>query len=144
MFQENPLANIKKIDCALLPPSQQTLRKKILRAQYVANLWRQANTAYPNQHMSPIHYGWSLKAGLLQPTWYDGPAIPESLFRTTADTMAQNDDNTEAEIDETIVQSQEEDEMLPDDAALGESDSLSLSDEEPWSEDSDSDSEETD
>lgn len=132
IFQENPLANIKKIDCALLPPSRRTLRKKILRAQYVTALWSKANTANPNEHMSPDDYGWSRKEDLLQPLWYDGPSIPESLFTTNTDTRSEDHDNANADTEATFVYSQEEDETSDD------SDNMRESDDEPWSEDSES------
>ncbi|XP_048869412.1 uncharacterized protein LOC125741923 isoform X1 [Brienomyrus brachyistius] len=77
--KENPLANIKKVDCALLPPSRQTLKKKMMRAHYVTVLWSHANTASPDQGLSPTDYGWCCKEGLLQPTWFDGPSVLDSL-----------------------------------------------------------------
>lgn len=79
-MQENPLANIKRIDCALLPPSRPTLAMKIRRTQYVTTLWTNADTAAPGEGLSPTDYGWSVIDNLLKPTWFDGPAIPDSLF----------------------------------------------------------------
>ena len=87
-FQENPLANVKKIDCALLPPSHTSLKMKLLRAQYVTILWMSASSAYPTDGMSPTDYGWLLQDGILQPHWFDGPAIPESVFTNDNDADA--------------------------------------------------------
>ncbi|KAK4309969.1 hypothetical protein Pmani_018436 [Petrolisthes manimaculis] len=47
--QDKPLTNIKRIDCALLPPSRRALDKKLQRAQYVSILWNHANFACPDQ-----------------------------------------------------------------------------------------------
>lgn len=79
-FQENPLANIKRVDCALLPPCRQTLEMKIHRTQYVTALWTHAMTTSPGDGLSPTDYGWSVSDNLLKPTWFKGPAIPDSLF----------------------------------------------------------------
>ncbi|KAK3895072.1 hypothetical protein Pcinc_001168 [Petrolisthes cinctipes] len=54
---ENPLANIKRVDCALLPPTRQTLKMKIRRSQYVAALWRQATEASPGSGLRPSDFG---------------------------------------------------------------------------------------
>ncbi|CAB4040582.1 PREDICTED: uncharacterized protein LOC105437992, partial [Paramuricea clavata] len=37
--QNDPLANIKRIDCSLLPPSLPALMMKIRRTQYVTAMW---------------------------------------------------------------------------------------------------------
>ncbi len=79
-FQENPLANVKRIDCALLPPSCRTLAMKVRRTQYVAALWTRAATSTPGDGLSPTEYGWCLNDNLLTPIWYEGPAIPDNLF----------------------------------------------------------------
>ncbi|KAJ8023702.1 hypothetical protein HOLleu_36213 [Holothuria leucospilota] len=55
--QENPLASIKKLDCALLPPTRRTLEMKIRRANYVTMLWTNAATATLGMGTSPCDYG---------------------------------------------------------------------------------------
>lgn len=105
-FQDKPLANIKKTDCALLPPSRQILDKKLQRAHYVTILWNHINFACPDQGLSPTDYGWSANGNLLQPVWFDGPALPDALF-----TDNNKDDSNDAcsDSDETtIVDSTEE------------------------------------
>lgn len=144
-FQENPLANIKKIDCALLPPSLRTLEKKLQRAHYVTVLWSHANTASPDQGLSPTDYGWSVKSDLLQPTWFDGLPAPDSLFSSHADGGDVNIDNgDDSDSDETIILSRsEENDMETDDLdELSDHAMSNMSDDEPWSEESDSDVEE--
>ena len=54
---DKPLANIKRVDCALLPPCLRTLEMKVLRTRYVTTLWTYARTASPGSEMSPEDYG---------------------------------------------------------------------------------------
>ena len=128
----NPLANVKRVDCALLPPSRRTLQMKVRRAQYVTILWTNAATASPGDGLSPTEYGWSVNDNLLQPIWFQGPAVPDTLF-TNSTTVEVDSDS-----DETIITGSE---AQCDLEALS-LDELSDSDDEPWSEDSDSDQEE--
>ena len=123
VFQENPLANIKRVDCALLPPTRRTLQMKIRRAQYVTSIWTQATTASPGDGLSPTDYGWSADINnRLEPVWFEGPATPESLFQADEDTAIE----IESDSDETIIV--EGDYNMED---------LSDTDDDPWSEDSD-------
>lgn len=129
-FQENPLANIKRVDCAMLPPCRQTLEMKIQRSQYVATLWMRAMTAAPGQGISPIDYGWSVEDKCLKPTWFEGPAIPRSLFTDGSDDGAegigiQSDDESGTEVGTS-------DEQVSD------------SDDEAWSEGTDTEDEDED
>ena len=129
-FQENPLANIKKIDCALLPPSRRALKKKLLRAHYVTILWSHADTSLPSQGLDPTDYGWCRKENLLQPKWFDGPSVPDTLFSTNANGEDVNEENVDdSDSDETI-----------DDR--GQYDMSNIYEDDQWSEDSDSDIEE--
>uniref|UniRef100_UPI00358F9A5D uncharacterized protein isoform X2 n=1 Tax=Myxine glutinosa TaxID=7769 RepID=UPI00358F9A5D len=102
-FQENPLVNIKRIDCALLPPSRRTLDMKIRRTQYVTALWTHAGTASPGDGLSPTDYGWSVNDNILKPTWFEGPVIPDSLFangRNNAEDMeVVGDSESELEVE---------------------------------------------
>ena len=81
-LQDSPLANIKKIDCALLPPCRRTLAMKIRRTQYVTSIWTRAATANPSEGMMPVDYGWAVDASdnILKPVWFEGSAIPDDLF----------------------------------------------------------------
>ncbi|XP_033097629.1 uncharacterized protein LOC117101706 [Anneissia japonica] len=123
--QENPLANIKRIDCALLPPSSRTLEMKIRRTQYITVLWTRAVTSSPSDSLSPTDYGWSVNENLLKPIWFEGPAIPDSLFTNHSN----NRDDTELRDDSDYEEQAETD---------------SDSDGEAWSEDSESEEEDGD
>ena len=138
-FQENPLADIKKIDCALLPPSRRALTKKLQRAHYVTVLWRNANTVSPDQGLSPTDFGWSVKGSLLQPTWFDEPSAPDSMFFCHAN--VESDDGSDN--DELMVHSRSKENATQIDDFDEHSDhDIDMSEDEPWSEDSDSDIEE--
>ena len=79
------MANIKRVDCALLPPCSQTMQFKLLRARYVAKLWARAGTAFPGSGLSPLDHGWSIQDQALTPIWYVGEPIPEGLFGDSSD-----------------------------------------------------------
>ncbi|KAL5017668.1 hypothetical protein ScPMuIL_007257 [Solemya velum] len=116
VYQENLLANIKRIDCALLPPCRRALQMRIRWTQYFATLCRQAVTACPGD-------GWSQNDSVLKPTWFDGPATPDSLFKNGSNhTEKMGDhDGSESEL-----------EIKTPDGLLNDSDG------EAWSENSDS------
>lgn len=137
IFVQDPLSNIKKIDCALLPPCRRSLEKKLQRAHYVAVLQCNANTTSPDQGQSPADYGWSVKDDLLQPLWFDGPATPSAQFSNGTE---EEHHDSGSESDDTVIQSPydlEESDRETDDQNELMSD-FELSDDEPWSEDSDS------
>lgn len=81
----------------------------------------------PGEGLSPTDYGWSMKDNLLKPMWFEGPAIPTSLF--------------------TDGSNNAEDIEIASDSACGSEevtaeDYVSDSDGEPWCEESDSEEEE--
>ena len=107
---------------------------KIRRSQYVTAIWNQATKAYPGHGLRPSDYGWNFNDNILRPTWFEGPTIPLSLFKTAdADSMESenNNDNIIAGSDDQGSDSENPDEV----------DVLMESDDQPWSEDSDSDQE---
>ncbi|CAL4180456.1 unnamed protein product, partial [Meganyctiphanes norvegica] len=79
--QETPLVNLKKVDCALLPPCLKTVHKKIQRAHYVSILWGNADSPYPGHGLDPVNYGWILRNGYYAPDWFSGPSISNDLFQ---------------------------------------------------------------
>lgn len=133
-FQDKPLANIKRIDCTLLPPCRRTVDKKLQRAHYVTILWNHANLECPDQGLSPTDYGWAANGNLLQPVWFDEPAIPDVLF---SDRCNSNDNSNDACIDsdETTILDSTDVDVDADDYIHHDP-----SDDEAWSEDSDTDS----
>ena len=75
-------ANLKKINCASLPPCEKTLLNHIKRAQYVARMWKRADETNPTRNASPTDYGWKLSQNCFEPDWFQGISIPQSLTRT--------------------------------------------------------------
>ncbi|CAM1331032.1 Uncharacterised protein g10458 [Pycnogonum litorale] len=73
------LANLKKINCASLPPCEKTLVNHIRRAHYVAKIWIRADQACPTEGDNPIDFGWAETDGCFVPVWYNGTQVPDSL-----------------------------------------------------------------
>lgn len=129
------MANIKRVDCALLPPSRKTLKKKLQRAHFVTMIFSHADKVSPTQDRSPNDYGWITNGELLQPAWFDGPAVPENLFTNPED---EHDIEFDSSGDETIIQDHESHEDHDESGSDSEFSDSDLSDNEQWSEDSDS------
>ena len=75
------MANVKKVDCALLPPCAKTLRNKTRRAHFISIVWGNADSAHPGEGLDPLSYGWKDKNGDYAPDWLSGPALPDYLFQ---------------------------------------------------------------
>ncbi|KAG1694148.1 hypothetical protein GQR58_006938 [Nymphon striatum] len=99
---------------------------KVLRAQNVAILWKNAATESPGNGLSPTEYGWSVNDNVLQPIWSQGPSVPDTLFSNSTAIEVHNDksiitgNGAECDLEALSL------------------DELSDSDDRPWSEDSDS------
>ena len=74
------MANVKKVDSALLSPSLPSLKMHIKRANYVTILWANAHLPHPADVFFPEDNGWFLKDGKLHIDWYEGPCMPSSDF----------------------------------------------------------------
>ena len=59
--RQNPLSSIHGLDISLLSPCQQALRMHILRANYQAMIWRQADIPLP-EIPEPLSHGWTKSA----------------------------------------------------------------------------------
>ena len=92
--------NIKKVDCALLPPCAKTLWNKTKRAQYLSIIWGNADSSQPGHDLNPLLYGWKQAHGHFTPEWFPGPDVPDNLFDeistdsepTTADEATSDED----------------------------------------------------
>lgn len=118
------MANVKKVDCALLPPCGKTLQNKIWRAHYVCIIWGNADSTHPDQDLDPLLYGWKDERGHYAPDWFPGPAEPDILFE--GDHQSERSGNTED-------YGQHED--------FDDADDVDSSSGPEWSDDSDSESE---
>ena len=79
IFCSSPLSLTfkKRIDCALLPPCEKFLKKKVQRAHYVSLVWGKADSPSPCNYLDPCCYGWQCKEGAYEPLWFEGNAVPE-------------------------------------------------------------------
>lgn len=113
---------------------------KIRRSQYVSTIWNQATNASPGIGLEPSEYGWNITDNILQPTWFEGPALPSTLFKTNYVTDVHSMEE-ESNHEEAIILTRtdmDQDSEYPD-----ELDELIPTDDEPWSEVSDSEQEDT-
>ena len=102
--EKDLLARLKKINCASLPPCAKTLLNHIKRAQYVARMWKRADETDPTGEASPTDYGWKLNQNCLEPDWFPGSSVPETLTYTPADedgVGATSSDDEESESENT-------------------------------------------
>ena len=76
---KNPLSNLKNINSASLSPYAKSLGNHIKRAQFVAMLWKKADGNNPTGGLNPKDYGWQIVDDMLEPDWYAGNSIPDSL-----------------------------------------------------------------
>ena len=74
------MSNVKKVDCALLPPCSKKLDKKLKRAHLISMVWGNADSAHPGENLDPRHFGWKEKDGCYDFDWYLGPSMPDDLF----------------------------------------------------------------
>ena len=88
--QKQPLARIKKINCASLPPCSKTLANHIKRSNFVAKMWKRADQIDPSDGESPLNYGWMVTDDGIQFDWFAGSSVPTSLTSAAA---AVNEEN---------------------------------------------------
>ena len=100
-------------------------------------LWSHVHTTSHVQGLYPTNYGWEVDSSLLQPAWFEGPAIPDSLFHSDEDANIESDRDS----DQTAILSQSE-ETVNEIDDLHDRNDYDLCEDEPWNKDSDSDTEE--
>ena len=100
-------------------------------------LWSQANTSLPDQDLCPTDYGWEVDGSLLQPTWFDGTAVPDALF--CSDDGVNIESYSDSEKATIPIQSGD---IVMETDDLDELVDYNLCEDEPWSEDLDSDTKE--
>lgn len=112
--EANPLARMKKINCASLPPCYETLSHHIKRANFVAKMWKKADEVNPTGGESPVNYGWMKTENGLQPVWFTGNPVPSNI--TKADSgedgvqiMADEDQDSDSVWSEDSDNGEEED-----------------------------------
>ncbi|MCG7875152.1 MAG: hypothetical protein N0C90_02335 [Candidatus Thiodiazotropha endolucinida] len=91
---EHPLAKIKGADASLLPPSKPVLHQKILRTNFVAYVWKNADKSVP-QELNPTECGWISKDGRYRIKWFDGEQIPDNVGRVIDETSGDEESDDE-------------------------------------------------
>ena len=105
--KKDPLSDIRKINCASLPPwTTNTLQNHLKRAHYVAKMWKRADQAHPTSRINPANYGWQLTENCFQPDWFSGSSVPESL---TAPLSENTDSSTDEEESDSFWSEESED-----------------------------------
>ena len=69
----------RQLESEKLPPTESAIGKKVIRSQYVANIWIQAKKS-PMDYLNPIEYGWKrTDAGFLTAELADLPPAPNAI-----------------------------------------------------------------
>ena len=82
--EKYPLATIKKINCVSLPQCNKTLGNHVKRAQVVSMMWKRADQTDTTGEARP-DYGWKENNNCLEPDWFPGRSVPETLGATRRD-----------------------------------------------------------
>ena len=112
--QTDSFARMKKINCASLPPCYETLTHHIMRTNFVAKMWKQADEVNPTDGESPINYGWMKTGDGLQPLWFTGNPVPSSITKTDngedgVQVMTEEDEDSDSVWSEDSDNTEEED-----------------------------------
>ena len=67
---------MKKINCSLIPPCQNTLRLKVARATYIATIWTRSTAGACGRKKE---FGWKKEDECYSPVWFNGPVLPTSV-----------------------------------------------------------------
>ena len=70
--EKDPLATIKKINCASLLPCNKTLGNHVKRAQFVSMMWKRADQTGPTGEANHTDYGWKENNNRVEPDWFPG------------------------------------------------------------------------
>ena len=140
---------VKKINCSSLPPCEKTLAQHLSRANYIAIVWRLAHTPEPTKNVHPLNYGWTDNGdGHYVPQWFVGEPLPDKLFNDEDAELEQVHDDESDMVSDTEMDPRGADTDVgneSDDTIIADYDEESLqSDDQPWSEDSESDYEDND
>ena len=108
------MTNVKKVDCALLPPCAKTVHNKLRRAHFISILWGNADSPHPGHDLDPLNYGWVNNDGYYTPDWFSGHAVPAGIFQEDeGEDNSVEDDQADAAIEFDDV---DESEALSDDS----------------------------
>lgn len=94
------MGTVKKVDCAILPPCAKTVHNKLLRAHFISIIWGNAYSSEPADGLSPLDYGWKDDEGMFVPDWFQGPAMPDELFKSDIEASSRQEENAAADDDD--------------------------------------------
>ena len=94
------MTNVKKVDCALLPPCAKTVHSKMQWEQFISILWGNADSAHPGHGLDSLNYGWKEKNCYYTPDLFLGHALPDYIFRKGNERSDQPDVATVFESDD--------------------------------------------
>ena len=105
---------MKKVDCSLLPPCKEVLKKKISRCQYVSRMWWNSDQSNPTENMNPKDHGWKHCDSQMIPIWFDGPSFPEITVQNKQHSGAEDD--RRGTIDNDDEERSEDEDLWSDDS----------------------------
>ena len=76
--EKDPLATIKKINCASLPTCNKTLGNHVKRAQFVSMMWKRADQTDPTGEANSTDYGWKKNNNRLDPDLVSRKVCPRN------------------------------------------------------------------
>ena len=94
------MANLKKVDCGLLPPHSKTIQNKLQRAHYNSFIWRSADSANLGYKLNPLDYGWKYKDGCYDPGWFYGLQYLAQLFGVVEELPEEDEGGDASEFDD--------------------------------------------
>ena len=112
---KTPLEKIQGINPSSMPPCHAVLRNKLLRTNYVASLWKNANKPKPVT-LNAEQHGWVLENGKYSINWFQCSQLPPSIVNIISEENVQ------------LVNSDEE--LLMDEAANYSSDEFDSDDDD--------------
>ncbi|PIK60587.1 hypothetical protein BSL78_02523 [Apostichopus japonicus] len=136
--------HVKKINCSSLPPCEKYVSTRItgkLRCYDVSH----AHTKQPTKDLHPLNYGWIANDdGLYVPHWYEGEALPDTLSSEDSEPVHECEEMTLAL--DAVVDPRDNyaENMRKYDMDVADVDDDSELDDQPWSDDSESECEDED
>ena len=105
------MRGLKKVDLGRMPPCKRSLIMHSRRSNYRLRQFKLSHIAQPEIPPPNRDHGWNNCTDHLEPLWYDGPVLPQTL----TDLMVTGEGNTEETDDEDdIVSEAEEGELSSD------------------------------
>ena len=131
---------MKKINCSSLPPCEKTLAQHLSRAHYIGMTWRLAHTPEPTKDMHPLSYGWKDNGdGHYVPQWFVGAPLPDTLMGNEDSEVGHDIDEESGMVSESETDPDNADTDQSDDTIIIVDGEESQPDDQPWSDDSESD-----